>query len=842
MSDGHETPDDLVPDRASPAAVRTHDDVVAAARAELEAAEEEVRVVPIGRAVEDPAGRGVFRVAAPSRDLTEMPPGELFLAPPTDQDERSPVGVHHASPTEAVVALIGEPPVQSTVHLHIEIDPTLIPKALTEYLEKCKKPGLAATMLDGNGLRGGPSVPDEELNPEQQEALGAIAAPGVAAVWGPPGTGKTRVIGTAVTRLLRSGQTVAVVSNTNVAVDQAILHVARAAGTFRPGEILRVGNPTIPEVSDHSHLVAGNAVLVRHEDIASEVSRLQEEIDEIRAATAPEVRRRIGELLAGHDAGSLADLLRRREQAGTLDHPDLSDDERELASHIDRCGSVDALLAERRSPKRATRKARSEINRLLGRIEDCRQRLEGLEDSVVAGARVLGTTLAQLVLHRGLIGRSFDHVIIDEASAALPPYVYAAMTKARIGCTLIGDFEQNWPISRCDDVDITAATKPWLRSDPFSLLGIRSAADALHTEGCVTLRAQYRFGEATMRLANSITYRGQLRHGRAGPPASDGPEIVVVDTSGLEEAGAAQRGPGGGRGWWAAGAALAYGIALRHGFEGVGVITPYRFQAQLSRAHVNGGGGLAVQVGTAHAFQGREFPVVVLDLVEDGDGGSWVARARRSANPWSRAGLRLFNVAVTRNAGHLFVVSNAETIRTARGGPLRELATLIRTGSVATIDARGVLDDDLASLSTPFKADQDAAFGVPEILGAGELPARFEADAIQAGSRVVVVPSLSGAGAAMRLAGPLSQAVARGLQARVVVAPGDGDEPALESLRDLGVEIRDGAAGSQDVVIVDDHTCYVGRFDSPSAGGIMLRLGGTDAVAQIARWVLSSPR
>lgn len=62
-------------------------------------------------------------------------------------------------------------------------------------------------------------------------------------------------------------------------------------------------------------------------------------------------------------------------------------------------------------------------------------------------------------------------------------------------------------------------------------------------------------------------------------------------------------------------------------------------------------GGQLAEVGSAHRFQGRQFPVVVFDTVEDDYGdGLWTAHASRApeATAWARDGVRLCNVAVTR--------------------------------------------------------------------------------------------------------------------------------------------------------------------------------------------------
>ena len=71
------------------------------------------------------------------------------------------------------------------------------------------------------------------------------AVPGV----GLPGTGKTRVLRSAIGDLLAADKRVLLVSGTNIAVDNA-LHETLKERQFAPGEIVRVGPPQLPEIAN----------------------------------------------------------------------------------------------------------------------------------------------------------------------------------------------------------------------------------------------------------------------------------------------------------------------------------------------------------------------------------------------------------------------------------------------------------------------------------------------------------------------------------------------------------------------------------------------------------------
>ncbi len=78
-------------------------------------------------------------------------------------------------------------------------------------------------------------------------------------VWGPPGTGKTRVLSEAISELLATGLRVLLVSATNIAVDNALLGVI-GHRRHQPGQLLRVGLPHHPDVLNHPDVCLPNLV------------------------------------------------------------------------------------------------------------------------------------------------------------------------------------------------------------------------------------------------------------------------------------------------------------------------------------------------------------------------------------------------------------------------------------------------------------------------------------------------------------------------------------------------------------------------------------------------------
>jgi hypothetical protein len=182
---------------------------------------------------------------------------------------------------------------------------------------------------------------------------------------------------------------------------------------------------------------------------------------------------------------------------------------------------------------------------------------------------------------------------------------------------------------------------------------------------------QFRFGPRLRRLANDVIYEVWCDASELpGVTIRADTDIVFVDTSELGEL-AQINYPGGKRGWWPAGLVLSRALAEHHLPEDgeVGIVTPYGHQRDAILAGLRDRGlVIGVPVGTVHAFQGREFPTVVFDLVEDGNG--WIAKARRDRGKYEDDGVRLFGVGITRAQHRLYLIGDRAAVGQAARGPL----------------------------------------------------------------------------------------------------------------------------------------------------------------------------
>ncbi len=83
--------------------------------------------------------------------------------------------------------------------------------------------------------------PDPSLNPEQYEALLRAVQYDFSYIWGPPGTGKTMVIGSSTKIAYERGDRVLIVANTNTAVDQALESVLDKLPGLPSTDLVRYG-------------------------------------------------------------------------------------------------------------------------------------------------------------------------------------------------------------------------------------------------------------------------------------------------------------------------------------------------------------------------------------------------------------------------------------------------------------------------------------------------------------------------------------------------------------------------------------------------------------------------
>jgi hypothetical protein len=366
----------------------------------------------------------------------------------------------------------------------------------------------------------------------------------------------------------------------------------------------------------------------------------------------------------------------------------LSGDDLRWLEHVDQLG-LPSLAQERDQLRSRVAGQAVQVatwQRQYAKVQEEFDRLrKDAEGEIIRAAQVVATTLARMRTNPTVMAGPYDVVLVDEVGAANVPEVLLAVSRASRAAVLLGDFMQLGailppPVRKDPRPDV----RRWLVPDVFAHCGIRTSAQARQHPGCTALDVQHRFGPEIMGLANAVAYDGLLRAGQqVRAHTEDDPEIVLINVDDLDDLGVV-RPTGPHKGWWPAGALLSRVLADYHQTRGerVGVVTPYGDQVEATLEALRDqeeGSGTVTEVGTAHRFQGREFPVVVFDLVEDDRSERWMSAASLNADDYARSGIRLFNVAITRAQTRLYLIASRRRVDAAKpDSPLACVSQLLR--------------------------------------------------------------------------------------------------------------------------------------------------------------------
>jgi hypothetical protein len=274
--------------------------------------------------------------------------------------------------------------------LSLQFDPSFILRALEKFLlEVVPQAGQIARLVGNKSLPEPEQRPTRprsypELNADQSLAVEEMATTPVRLLWGPPGTGKTHTLGTAVARWLRQGKRVLVVSTSNAAVDVALRAALKNLRLDEKRAVLRLGTSLDPEVRE---VTLAGKLAAQDEKLARVSSRAQERLRQIR------------------------DQLQNRSL-----RPD----------------QLQELFSQARTHEK--------------RMEEFQQQTTLAAPQLKSGVLVIGCTLAKMVLDPELRQRPFDVVAVDEVSMVSLIYALAASLLATERLVYAGDPRQLPPI------------------------------------------------------------------------------------------------------------------------------------------------------------------------------------------------------------------------------------------------------------------------------------------------------------------------------------------------------------------------------------------------------------
>ncbi len=149
--------------------------------------------------------------------------------------------------------------------------------------------------------------------------------------------------------------------------------------------------------------------------------------------------------------------------------------------------------------KQEKEKADKHLSAISCQLDEINEKIRGLERQAIMNARVIGATLAKSYLSDALRERTFDTVILDEASMASIPALWCAAYLADSSIVIVGDVLQLPPIVMAN----TPMAQKWLGTDIFAHSGMQEQAKA-HTppENFVMLNDQFRMESDIADIAN----------------------------------------------------------------------------------------------------------------------------------------------------------------------------------------------------------------------------------------------------------------------------------------------------------------------------------------------------
>ncbi|MEI5034851.1 AAA domain-containing protein [Streptomyces sp. S1A(2023)] len=416
-----------------------------------------------------------------------------------------------------------------------------------------------------------------QLNPRQRDAVAQALASDVLFLWGPPGTGKTDVVGHIVEGSFRQGLRVLFLAPTNVAVDQALERMCSLLEHeegFAEGIVQRAGNIVLPSLrsryGDQVDPARIAALLV--ESIDRQIGTATDQLKGARAAIALHDRVRGLEsdlaTASAEIAGAGRDHAAAARTVATADTLAV-----QLRSKMEKVGPPTGFRAERRAAKLSdlwtalaaeedrAAQAREAVARAVRRhtagekqaaearrdlsgayaavvgipprqtvvesavalrklIDELGQKRKRIQDEVRSHCRVLGATVAKAVQSRKLLDE-IDVVVIDEAGMVNLPSAWFAAGLARKRVIVAGDFRQLPAVTKGDsDREASegerAHSREWTARDAFHAAGLVDPSGRVGQDPrLVALDTQYRMREPICALVNEVAYPdAPLRTGR----------------------------------------------------------------------------------------------------------------------------------------------------------------------------------------------------------------------------------------------------------------------------------------------------------------------------------------
>lgn len=495
------------------------------------------------------------------------------------------------------------------------------------------------------------------------------------------------------------------------------------------------------------------------------------------------------------------------------------------------------------------------------RVREINAALEKIKEEVLDACRVMASTATQAYL-KPTAFKSFDAVVVDEASMLPLPAVGYVIGLATKQAVVAGDFRQLPPIITADDPFV----KEWMGKDIFTKVGIAEAVGkGVLPDNLARLTRQYRMDEDICNVINRLFYDGGLETDasvRERPPAHAYPEILsrpltLVDTS--DQYPFANLKPNTYSRYnvlHAVGVRNLCWYLKKQGCNAevnhVGVISPYAVQAGFISKLMEEMKMGYVASGSVHRFQGNEKETIVFDTTDSH--GTWPGQFL-SANRLEADGAKLLNVAFSRPRSRLVVFANRAYLESKLPADafLRDVLHMIEDrGNVVPLEQILSLGpNDLGSIPLPSDVGR-LPFDPSKtnLFNEESFDAAFLYDLRQARKTVVIFSGFCTTARVGVWADMLRAKIDEGVKIRVVTRPpqsqgsipADSVNEALHLLHQLGVIVDLRYSIHEKACFIDDAVLWHGSLNPLSHTGrtdeTMMRIKSGEACRMMAEYTL----
>ena len=530
-----------------------------------------------------------------------------------------------------------------------------------------------------------------EANLDQLLACDLALRSPVTYVQGPPGTGKTATIVNTIVNAFVNGRTVLFCSQNNHPVDGVTETLSKLSldGEAVPFPILRLGNlQKVAASLDHirelletyraypldrniarpgldlEHIQAFEAVL---EEYAVRIE-LTERLEAIECLSRSNTNLNFTVELETKQAADVRERLRDLREIDVLTdeaHRLNTQDTSQLLRFIKSATVFRIQLLETETYRSLLEIVYSEDDDRPARFTTWLQDPQNLKALLHVFPVVATTNMSARRL--GAPEPVFDLTIIDEASQCDTALALPAIVRGR-RLMLVGDPQQLSPVVLLDESDNRALMRIHEVAEPYdfcknSLYKAYLALDAVSRE--ILLREHYRCDERIIAFNNKKYYANRLVV-KSAPTEGEALSFIDVRSGGGIRKNEAP-----------AEADAVVDYVKDHQDASVGVITPFKAQADLISRRLAAEGLADVPCGTVHTFQGDEKDTILFSMALTGQ----TAPATYS---WLTNNRELINVATSRAKDRLVLVADSDSIdrlhATVEGtDDAHELANYVRT-------------------------------------------------------------------------------------------------------------------------------------------------------------------